>query len=168
MTPSTKKQRQLIGIGCAQLGIDKELKIDMLLERYGEDSTTKISKSQADDFLQELNRKGFVVKFKQRYWTRKAPAGVVRMASPAEQDKIAALAGLIKWRVKDGQALWMKKRLGINRVRTARDAWLVIEGLKKMFENQMKGKYGKDWWAGDYDDPAIVIYIHEHSPKEYR
>ena len=39
----------------------------------------------------------------------------------------------------------MKARMGVERVRTAYDAWIVIEGLKKMFENKMRKDFGPDW-----------------------
>ncbi|SPD73795.1 conserved hypothetical protein [uncultured Desulfobacterium sp.] len=87
---------------------------------------------------------------------------VVRLASREQHEKIAALASLITWRVEDGLYLWMEKRMGFSRVRTAQEAYLAIEGLKKMFENQMKAKYGTDWWARAYEDDAIMRYIEEH------
>lgn len=173
--PSTKKQRQLIAIGCSRLGIDADLRHQMLLERFGQDSSTKITSAQAALFIKELGRKGFCITTtaprmkKAATGARRSGGGnVVRMVTQAELDKIAAVAGLIKWRVKDGLAMWMKKRMGIERVRTAHDAWLAIEGLKKMFENYMKKQHGPDWWLGTYDDPGITAYILEHCPEEYR
>ena len=62
MIPSTKKQRQLIGIGCAKIGIDKALKEEMLMARFGKASTTEISSAQAEAFLEELRGRGFAVK----------------------------------------------------------------------------------------------------------
>jgi phage gp16-like protein len=62
MTPSTKKQRQLIGIACGRLGIDKATKEDMLTARYGKSSTCDISRMQAEEFLRELGERGFKVK----------------------------------------------------------------------------------------------------------
>lgn len=59
MIPSSKIQRQLIGIACAQLGIDKPTKEDMLMERFGKTSTCDISRQQAEEFLRELGTKGF-------------------------------------------------------------------------------------------------------------
>jgi hypothetical protein len=37
----------------------------------------------------------------------------------------------------------------------------VIEGLKKMFENQMKKQFGTDWHHGFYG-PDVMRYIEEH------
>ncbi len=170
MIPSTKKQRQLIGIACNQLGIDKQIKEDMLLERFGKSSTTDISKLQADEFLKELKGKGFRV-LRRRPARQPIPhAGgkTISMVSKYELEKIAAVAGLIQWRVENGLSLWMKKRLGIEKIRTAKDAYRAIEGLKKMFENGMKKQHGPDWWVRLYDDPGIETYIQEHCPIEYR
>lgn len=92
----------------------------------------------------------------------KTPKNVVRLASREQLEKIAVLAGLITWRVENGLELWMEKRMGVSRVRTAQDTYLVIEGLKKMFENQMKAQYGKNWWARAYEDAGVMRYIEEH------
>ncbi len=175
MIPSTPKQRQLIAIGCSRVGIDADLRHAMLLERFGVDSSTKLSLYQADKFLDELRQKGFQMRGKRPTRrnhrkprpTRRVPrsgSNVVRMAKQEEHEKIAALAGLITWKFADGQR-WMKARLGIEKVRTAYDAWLVIEALKKMFENRMLKEHGWDWWGKDFSDqPEIAFYIMEHRP----
>ena len=169
MIPSTKKQRQLIGIACNQLGIDKPVKADMLLERFGKSSTTDISKADAEEFLGELKSKGF--RFKRgrskRQTIPRAGGNTVSMVSKKELEKISALSGLIHWRKENGLARWMHARLGIEKIRTGGDAYRVIEGLKKMFENGMKKKHGPDWWVGLYEDPETERYIQEHCPIEY-
>ncbi len=176
MTPSTKTQRQLIGIACGQLGIDKSTKEDMLLERYGKGHTTEISKMQADEFLKELRGKGF--RFRRSRQRADAPrrqripraagGNTIALVNPDELAKIAAVAALIPWRVENGLALWMKKRLGIDKIRRADHAYKVIEGLKKMFENRMKKEHGEEWWARVYDDPQVNQYIWEHCPVRWR
>ncbi len=172
MIPSTKSQRQLIGIACTQLGIDKPLKEKMLVERFGKTSTTEISRLQADEFLKELKSKGF----KTRYVPRGNPRGqripraagnVTAMVSPKELEKIAAVAALISWRLENGLALWMKKRLGIEKIKTSGDAYRVIEGLKKMFENGLKKAHGPEWWVRIWNDPGIETYVREHCPARY-
>lgn len=184
MIPSTKKQRQIIAIGCSQLGIDAETRHEMLMYRFGVDSSTKLTKSQAKLFLMELVRKGFRIigdSLRPRFAKRsnnaerlKNPAprphsgNIVRLATREQHEKIAALAGLINWQYADGLERWMQKRLGIEKVRTAWDAWLVIEGLKKMFENHMKKKYGPSWKGLEYSDPAVEMYIREHGPATNR
>lgn len=61
MRYSSKHQRQLIGIGCKQLGIDSEMKKAMLMEQFGHGHTTEISYHQADLFLKELIHRGFKI-----------------------------------------------------------------------------------------------------------
>jgi hypothetical protein len=176
MIPSTKKQRQLIAIGCSQVGIDADMRHQILFDRYGVDSSTKLSKIQAEEFLRDLAGKGFKINPKKPARSRKSPdgvarkpgAGVVRIASQAEHAKIEALAGLIHWRIENGFAAWLQKRFRIDRVRTSMEAFRVIEGLKKMFENQMKQAHGRDWWIGEYDDPGIITYIETHCPDNLK
>ena len=84
---------------------------------------------------------------------------MTQMVSPAQMKKIGALANMIEWRVKDGLTRWVSKRFSTDRIRTAQQAWQVIEGLKKMFEHQMKKQYGPGWRDLDYDDGRIRRYI---------
>jgi uncharacterized protein DUF1018 len=90
---------------------------------------------------------------------------MVRMASPAQRKKIDALANLIDWRVKDGLTKWIAKRFSIQRIKTAQEAYQVIEGLKKMFERVMKEEYGDAWMERVFEDPQIQRYIEEHAAK---
>jgi len=91
--------------------------------------------------------------------TPRQSGNMTRMVSPAQKKKIGALANMIEWRVKDGLTRWVSKRFSIDRVRTAQQAWQVIEGLKKMFERQMEKQYGPGWRNLDYDDAGIRRYI---------
>ena len=94
----------------------------------------------------------------------RAPTGnVTKMVSPAQKKKIGALANMIGWRVKDGLTRWVSKRFSTDRIKTAQQAWQVIEGLKKMFERQMEKQYGQGWRNLDYDDNYIRRYIEEHN-----
>jgi len=176
-SPSTKKQRQLIAIGCSRLGIDAATRHEMLQARFGKASTTLITAAQAKGFLAELKARGFVIRSRVKApRSRKGRPGVKRhpgapvavMVSQAELDKITAVAGLIRWRRADGFDRWIRKRFGIDRVRTSHDAFRVIEGLKKMFENRMKRDFGPDWWVRIYDDPAVELYKDWHCPEKYQ
>lgn len=176
MIPSTKSQRQLIGIACNQLGIDKDLKAEMLQIRYGQSSTCDISKAQADEFMKELKARGFRVIHRhkkggapKRQRIPRAPGNLTAMVSKEELSKIAALSELVPWRIENGLAAWMQKRLGIARIRTGKDAYKIIEGLKKMFCNHMRKIYGEAWWIRIYpSDPGIETFIREHCPLDYR
>ncbi len=90
---------------------------------------------------------------------KKLPGNVTRMASPAQKKKIGVLASMIEWRVKDGLTRWVAKKFSIDRIKTAQQAWQVIEGLKKMFERQMEKQHGPGWRDLDYTDVGIRRYI---------
>lgn len=180
MTPSTTRQRQLIKIAQRKLGIADEDYRGRLMEEFGVDSSTKLTSLQAARFIRILGGMGFR-KTRQRKGhggavegagKRKRPmprrsGNMIRLASAEELEKIDALAGLIAWKFDDGLSRWMQKRLAIDRVRTAMDAYRVIEGLKAMFENKMKARFGKDWYLRQFKEPGIypaevLRYIEEH------
>lgn len=87
---------------------------------------------------------------------------MTKMVSPAQKKKIGALANMVKWRVKDGLTRWTARRFSIEKVKTAQQAWMVIEGLKKMFERQMEKQHGPEWKNLDYDDISIRRYVEEY------
>lgn len=169
---SSKTQRQLIGIACTHLGISKGDKKAMLQERYGKKSATDLSFADAEDLIDDFVARGFVIKSnKRRYLSRgksipgrKRKGSVVAMATQAELAKIDALANLIEWRVENGMARWIKKRFRIRQVKTSYEAFKVIEGLKGMFENQMKKRFGNEWWQLPHDDIEVCWFIAEYYP----
>lgn len=110
MIPSNKKQRQLIGIACGQLGIDKETKADMLIARFGKSSTCDISEAQANDFLKELRLKGF--KSKPRRFPGRPNFGALDISQVALMKKIEAYLAEAKrpWKYGHGLAKKIVKR----------------------------------------------------------
>lgn len=167
---SSIKQRQIIGMACVHFAMNKDDKKAMLMDRFKEESTTDLSYAQAEDVIDDFVSKGFVIRStKRKYMKRKSFTGkksgkLVALASPAELSKIDAVAGLISWRVENGLQKWMKKRFKIDQVKTSHNAFVVIEGLKGMFENQMKKKHGPDWWQEPYEDIEVCYYIVQHFP----
>lgn len=179
--PITAKQRNVIMIICDQFGISKTERAAMLQERYGKTSTADLTTDQAGHFIKEFEGKGFVLKPKNGIPPRprkraarppipRTTGNVVALATRDELDKVVAVAELIQWRVEGGLQLFLEKRMGIKdgKVRTSADAYLAIEGLKKMFENGMKAKHGKGWWTMRFDSEGIMNYIQLHCPEEYR
>jgi|GEM_PF-1137991 len=189
--PINSKQITIIKMAQGQLNIDDATYRDMLEERYGKRSCTKLTYDQASAFIRELEGKGFTLvpnkkpKKEQlpRPASRKQTHGfntvrpvardndkVICLARPEEIDKINQVAALITWRVENGLALFLEKRMGIKsgRVKTAAEAYLAIEGLKKLFENQMKAQHGPNWWAMKFINKGITEYIALHKPAEYR
>jgi len=167
---SSIKQRQIIAMACGHFDFSKEDKKAMLMDRYKEESTTGLNYAQAEEVIDDFVSKGFVIRStKRKYMRRTTVTGkksgqLVALASPAELSKIDAVAGLISWRVENGLQKWMKKRFKITQVKTAWEAFRVIEGLKGMFKNQMKKEHGPDWYQEPYEDVEICYFIAEHFP----
>lgn len=101
---------------------------------------------------------------------RQKGKNVVHLVSQAELGKIDAVAALIPWQYEDGKERFLAARLGIKngKVKTAGEAYKAIEALKMVFENHMKKLHGPAWWAMRFDDPAVMRYIEEHRPAEWR
>jgi len=151
---------------------------EMLEKRFRVSSCTQLSRRQAGDLIELYKSWGWVPKKtrKQKRGKRKKKTvggpmrkgNIVRMASPEQRKKINALANLIDWRIKDGLTKWIAKRFSIDRVKTAQEAFQVIEGLKGMFENAMTARYGEAWFLRIFEDPEIQRYIREHISTEKR
>lgn len=184
-TPIQPVQISIIKMAQAQLAIDDDDYRDLLTARFGVSSCTHLDSYQASLLIAEFERKGFhLVSSKPRtqkplsqphpYNTRRpvsrSNGKVVALASRDELEKIDAVAALIPWREQNGLELFLIKRMGIKsgKVRTSQEAYLAIEGLKKMFENGMAKAYGKHWWTLVYADPAINEYVKIHKPAEWR
>jgi len=181
--PIHPKQIRIIKMAQRQLGLDDSAYRDLLEKMFGETSCKALSADQANELIDELQKKGFalVTDKKPREWPSQGgargqrPAGtprggakVVGLATAAELSKIDALAGLIAWQYEDGLQRWLKARFGLDRVRTSGEAYRVIEGLKKMFENAMLKAHGEDWWMIRFENEAVEDYIGRHAPAELR
>jgi len=149
---------------------------EMLEKRFRVSSCTQLTLRQARDLIELYKSWGWIEKKKRvrksegrRVRKNRGPmrkGNMVRMASPAQRKKINALANLIDWRVKDGLTQWIAKRFSIRRVKTAQEAFQVIEGLKGMFESAMTAKYGEAWFLRIFEDTEIQRYIQEHISTE--
>ncbi len=182
--PINGKQKTVINLACAALGIERDERHDMLEKRYGVRSMTQLSFNQASEFIKELEDKGFRLRpgkkpngkvAAPRPTTPRPPiartgGNVVALATQGEKEKVDQLAELIKWREENGLQLFLQKRMGIKdgKIRTSQDAYLAIEGLKKLFANGMKKAYGPEWWVMPYTDPKINEFIRIHKPAEWR
>lgn len=177
--PINGKQKTVIKMAQGKLLIDDETYRGMLEDRYKVRSCTKLTFNQASEFIKELEGKGFTLipgKSKQPA-PKKSPrppisrndSKIVGLATKGEREKVDQLAALIQWRVENGLELFLEARMKIKngRVRTSREAYLAIEGLKKMFESGMKKAHGDAWWTGTYSD-ATNEYIRIHKPAEWR
>lgn len=181
--PIHPKQIQLIKLAQKELGMCDDVYRDLLEEMFSVRSCTSLNLDQANELIDELQRKGWRLIGKkggrQVRGPRRPPAAktvrasresgnLVHLASADELAKIAAVAALVKWELVDGFSRWLRARFGLERVRTAGEAYKVIEGLKKLFEGQMKRAHDPEWWTIRFDDPAIEEYISRHAPAEWR
>ena len=137
---------------------------EVLQKRFKVTSCTQLTCAQAGKLIELYKKWGWMnsAAKRKRVQTKSAPrqsGNMTKMVSPAQKKKIGALANMIQWRVKDGLTRWVSKRFSIDRIKTAQQAWQVIEGLKKMFERQMEKQYGPGWKNIDYEDSSIRRYI---------
>jgi hypothetical protein len=178
--PISKGQIAVIKIAQKELGIEDDDYRSMLIAHFKVSSCTQLTKAQATRLIERFEALGFETRNKTPRARGSHPGYVrirkpqqrldredgklVRLASFEERGKIDALAALIDWEFKDGLKRWMEKRLKIDRVRTSREAYLVIEGLKKMFAIRMAKLHGDDWWTKKFDNTGIMRFIKEHAP----
>jgi len=167
-----KKQIQLIKIGQKQLGIDDSTYREMLQSNFGVSSCTKLSHIQAGKFITMLVSKGFkIIPKKQKKYPKKSiprkGTNVIRLVNANEMKKIGVLNDLTGWSP-EAFNQWMIKKFGISKIKTAFDAFLVIEGLKGVFENRMKKQHGMDWWIRDFNEIDVRGYIKRHCPVKYK
>lgn len=138
---------------------------EMLEKRFGVTSCTQLTCAQAGRLIDLYIKWGWTDFRSQKSERSNVPrqsGNMIKMVSPAQRKKIGVLADMIEWRVKDGLTRWIAKRFKTDKVKTAQQAWQVIEGLKKMFEKQMEKQHGPGWRNLDYDDSSIRRYIGEH------
>lgn len=180
--PINGKQKTVIKMAVAQLGIGDDVYRSMLEERFKVRSCTKLTFNQATEFISELEKKGFSIipgKGKKKPEKVTKPASrppisrsngkIVGLATRGELEKVDQVAALIQWREENGLQLFLEKRMGIKggKIRTSQEAYLAIEGLKKMFENGMKKAHGASWWTLTFANPAVNEYIRLHKPAEW-
>jgi len=181
--PINGKQISVIKMAVKALGISDDDYRDGLELRFKVRSCTRLTFNQATVYIKELEDKGFSIvpgkgkvkpvktapaKSATRNSISRTDGKIVGLATRGELEKVDSLALLIQWRVADGLALFLEKRMGVKggRIRTSKEAYLAIEGLKKMFENGMKKAHGADWWLGSYSE-QVNEYIRIHRPEEF-
>ena len=128
---------QIRAIKCRQrtLDMDDDAYRAMLRGRYGVATCKALTAAQAHNLIDHLYG-GAKPRSRRRIQNPAAtPAAaksdnVVRLPSGPQMRLIGVLIGEIAWQREDGYQRWLKRSLGLNRVRSAGDARLVIEGLK--------------------------------------
>lgn len=119
----TPAQIRLIKIAQREINMDDARYRAILKDKYGVESCTRLDAKQASDFIDFLKLCGFRI--------RKKPPE----AKPASKKQLAFIAVLKKevaWKYENGFELFLKKRFGLDKIRTAKEAYKVIEALKRM------------------------------------
>ena len=177
--PITKEQIKYIKTIQRKHQPDDDEYREMLKKRFGVTSCTQLTCAQAGRLIDLYIKWGWAgrgnpswlpdtvetrhaLSLRPTVTVPRRSGNMIKMVSPAQKKKIGALADMIEWRVKDGLTRWISKRFKTDKIKTAQQAWQVIEGLKKMFERQMEKQHGPGWRNLDYDDSSIRRYIGEH------
>ena len=134
--PISKPQIRLIKARQRLMGMDDETYREMLRERYdGAESCTALTMAQGHDLINFLF--GGAKPRKRRRISRPAetpaagPSGKVsKLPSPLQTKLIGALIHEVSWESEAGYERWLRRSLGLERVRSAGDASRVIDGLK--------------------------------------
>ena len=128
------------------IGMDDETYRDLLSREFdGAASCKDLDLAQANELLNMLNGRQKKPAAKRRQAQRRQPiqnpapprndaadATVVHLMTPTQDAYIRDLRAKITWYAADGYQAWLKKALGLDRVRTSTEASDVIRGLKKM------------------------------------
>ena len=134
----TLAQVRAIHVGLNKRGIDDAVYRQMLDTGWGVDTCKDLDRGQASELLRRIHggRRGpdkppTRRRIRQPAQPSSLPkSGVIRLASARQQRLINELVSEIRWESEDGYRRWLRRSLGIKQVRTAGEAFRVIEGLK--------------------------------------
>ena len=125
-------QIKIIHVAKNQLKIDDDLYRSMLRQWFDAASSKELTYEQASTFINELKKKGFKIKRSGRRLRGIKSPNLIQLASPQELKLIEHLKQDIRWQYHDGFKRWIKRRFGIERIKTRKEAQKIIEGLKAM------------------------------------
>ena len=129
--PITKAQIRAVHAAARARGLTDDEYRDRLEAEAGVRTCKALSRRQAAAFLDGLaGRKRAAPRRGRR--PPPAPAGTVRMITPAQRRLIDELASEIEWRAPGGYRRWLRSSLGLERPATSSDGAKVIEGLLAM------------------------------------
>lgn len=158
-------KRQIVAIKTAQrkLGLDDETYRQRLESSFGVRSCKDLSSMQATALIRQMDKEtgGKNLKSTPRKRAPKMPPGAVRLATRPQLAKIAALRACVTWQAEDGYQRWLESRWHIKRVKTAKEAFDIIEALKALFVREMVKTYGKRWYERT-DDQRVLDWTANH------
>lgn len=129
----TKKQIQMIKIAQKDLRISDEDYL-AILSAYNVDSCTQMTKKDAKDLIDRLEKQGFKPVKRKRQNYKKNPSSrenIVGLISPQQKKKIYALMYELAWK-KDSLELYCQRMLKKGFPSTKEEASIIIEGMKKI------------------------------------
>ena len=132
------KQKVLIHIAKAQLGLSDEAYRELLMDRYPgcfEGSCRELTYKEAEDLINHFTGMGFVIRKKKR---KPLPRGIPEVFTDKHPmaGKIDRLRADVRWHFEDGYERFIKKMLKKDRITTTAEASKVIEALKAMRARQ--------------------------------
>ena len=141
--PITPAQVKSIHVAVSRLGLEDAEYRDLLRD-WNATTCKDLTRRQASDLLARLGRPlsqppraKVAPQGRRRRISNPADAppseggdGVVRLATAPERALVDELAAEIAWEVEDGFERWLRRSLGLSRIRTHADATRAIRGLK--------------------------------------
>lgn len=128
--PITKAQIRAVHAAARARGLTDDEYRDRLEAEAGVRTCKALSRRQAAAFLDGLAGRKRAPQRGRRL--PPAPAGTVRMITPAQRRLIGELVSEIDWRAPGGYRRWLRSSLGLERPATSSDGAKVIEGLLAM------------------------------------
>jgi len=139
--PITKAQVKAIHVALHRRGIDDETYRHVLDDRFGATTCKDLTRREASELLTLLGRplprppgtrphSGTRRRIETPAEPQPVGDGVIQLATKAQRDLIGALAAEIMWETEDGYRRWLRRSIGLARVRTSAEAARAIEGLR--------------------------------------
>lgn len=139
--PITKAQIKAIHVALARQGIEDDVYRKKLRLMFDVGTCKALSRTQATTLLKSLGLPAPkpARKARPRRATRAPGDNIIALPTPAQMQFIADLRREIAWHQDDGYSCWLRRYLGITRIRTRVEAARVIEGLKGVKRSQQAG-----------------------------
>lgn len=136
----TKAQIKAIHVALARQGIEDGIYRQKLRLMFGVDTCKTLNRKQATTLLKSLGlpapKPARKARSRRATATRAQGDKIISLPTPAQTRFIADLRREIAWRQDDGYHCWLRRYLGIARIRTRAEAARVIEGLKGLKQSQ--------------------------------
>ena len=139
--PITKAQIKAIHVALSRQGIEDGIYRQKLRLMFDVGSCKALSRQQATTLLKSLGLPAPkpARQARPRRATRTQGDNIIALPTPAQMQFISDLRREIAWNRHDGYQCWLRRYLGITRIRTSVEAARAIEGLKGVKRSQLDG-----------------------------